>query len=78
MPVIEVIDVPNGTVPVFEGDIEPAEWADAYCDTFRIVNKAKAFIPDTFWVKYNRDTLYLVLKTPSFSARRYRLPPSAF
>ncbi|MHB8157622.1 MAG: T9SS type A sorting domain-containing protein, partial [Desulfocucumaceae bacterium] len=65
-PVIEVIDVPNGTVPVFEGAIEPAEWADAYCDTFRIVNKVKAFIPDTFWVKYYQDTLYLVLKTPSY------------
>ncbi|MDO9391891.1 MAG: T9SS type A sorting domain-containing protein [bacterium] len=68
MPVIEVIDVPNGTVPVFEGAIEPAEWADAYCDTFRIFNKVKAFIPDSFWVKYNQDTLYLVLKTPSFIA----------
>ncbi|HAD81818.1 TPA: hypothetical protein DCG35_04980 [Candidatus Edwardsbacteria bacterium] len=68
MPVIEVIDVPNGTVPVFEGAIEPAEWADAYCDTFRILNKTKAFIPDSFWVKYNQDTLYLVLKTPSYSA----------
>jgi hypothetical protein len=67
LPAIEVIDVPWGTVPTFLGTIEPAEWADAYCDTFRIKTKVKAFIPDTFWVKYNLDTLYLVMKTPSYS-----------
>lgn len=64
---IEVIDVPWGTVPRFDGTIEPAEWADAYCDTFRILHKAKVFIPDSFWVKYNQDTLYLVLKTPIYA-----------
>ena len=67
VPVIEVIDVPYGTVPKIDGTIEPAEWADAYCDTFRILNKTKAFIPDSFWVKYNQDTLYLVLKTPIYA-----------
>ena len=66
--IVEVINVPWGTVPRFEGTIDPAEWADAYCDTFRLLHKSKAFIPDSFWVKYNQDTLYLVLKTPSYSS----------
>jgi hypothetical protein len=65
-PRLVVIDVPCGSVPLFEGDVDPTEWADAYCDTFRVLNKSKAFIPDSFWVKYNQDTLYLVLKTPSY------------
>jgi hypothetical protein len=65
---VKIIDVPCGTVPKFSGTIAPAEWTDAYCDTFRINHKEKAYIPDSFWVKFNQDTLYLVLKTPSYAS----------
>ncbi len=63
-----IIDVPWGTVPNFEGNIEPAEWADAYRDSFELGDKAKKYHNvDTFWVKYNADTLYLALITPNYA-----------
>ncbi len=63
-----IIDVPWGTMPKFEGTIEPAEWADACCDSFLLEDQAKKYHNvDSFWVKYNTDTLYLALITPNYA-----------
>jgi hypothetical protein len=63
-----IIDVPWGTVPKFEGTIEPLEWADAYRDSFELGDKVKKYHNvDTFWVKYNADTIYMALITPNFT-----------
>ena len=63
-----LLEVPSGTVPKFDGTIEPEQWADAHKDTFHLEDKAgKYHNVDTFWVKYQQDTVYLVMITPSFA-----------
>jgi hypothetical protein len=62
-----VIDVPFGSVPRFEGSYEPGEWTDAHKNTFDLEDKIKYHNVDTFWVKYNGDTLYLLVMTPDFA-----------
>jgi len=63
-----VIDVPWGTIPAFDSSWDPTQWADAYSDTFVFEDKTKKYYNvDTFFVKYNADTLYLVLITPDYT-----------
>ncbi|MBI5806639.1 T9SS type A sorting domain-containing protein [candidate division TA06 bacterium] len=65
-PAIPVIDVPYGTVPAFTGTFDTTQWADAYMDTFRLETKTKYSAIDTFFVKYNNDSLYFIWVTPDY------------
>jgi|GEM_PF-3674552 len=64
--VVPTIDVPCGTSPVFSGTFDTTQWNDAYMDTFMLENKTKYSAIDTFFVKYNSDTLYLIWVTPDY------------